>query len=99
MLIVVAAVVVVVVVIIIIIIIIIFIIIIVIIIVIIIIPYPENQQLTVKETQWRHAKLSCFDTTELMKMLENVKDEKPAILPKKSKKSHNSPQRMTTIIK
>ena len=75
------------------------IIIIVIIIVIIIIPYPENQQFTVKETQWRHAKLSCFNTTELMKMLENVKDEKPAILPKKNKKSHNSPQRMTAIIK
>ena len=75
------------------------IIIIVIIIVIIIIPYPENQQLTVKETQWRHAKLSCFDTTELMKMLENVKDEKPAILPKQSKKSHKSPQKMATIIK
>ena len=33
-----------------------------------------------------HAKLSCFDTTELVKMLENVKDEKDAILPKKSKK-------------
>ena len=75
------------------------IIIIVIIIVIIIIPYPENQQLTVKETQWRHPKLSCFDTTELMKMLENVKDEKPAILPKQSKKSHKSPQKMATIIK
>lgn len=73
--------------------------IIVIIIVIIIIPYPENQQLTVKETQCCHAKLSCFDTTEMMKMLENVKDEKPAILPKNSKKSHNSPQRMATIIK